>query len=988
MDEQHLKDLNPGGVSGAVRCLICLNPFRGQPVASPQPCDHVYCLACITEWAKISNSCPVDRLKFAVLYQRSCVGGDIRKIIAVEPNDGLEDEGRSEELSVCEECGRSDRRHLMLLCSACDSSRSRPDVHFSQTFYYSAPYRFRPHPQEPESTAALQENTHHSASDSPGFSSRKLEINLSGKRLKSLPSDLLQKGQDVDKADLEKNRLKKVTGISCLSNLTELILCRNELSEFPKEISELQQLVRLYMNQNNIKSIPDNIFPSLKKLQFLKMSTNKLSQLPSDMNKCETLTYLNLSNNCLKNVQPLVGLRQLNELYLENNWLTELPQALFQSQNLKNFKVHNNRLRKPPEEICLGGLKDIQSYFEMLEDHPFTIRTIKTMFLGSSMAGKSTVCRSLRLGSPVEVDEDDRTVGIEIQEVFNTDGVRFLFWDFAGQEEYYFTHHVFITPQAFVILAVDLSMYDAESFREKVGFWITNIQLKVPNAVVLLLGTHADCCTDNKEVQDKKRDIEERVKQMLLDRKCSLAQQKRNLKDLEDPSLFSEQMSLIERLEDYKLQVLDLIPMDCTEPDDISRLQEYINRVVLDEDKFPFMEQTLPQCYKDVENEIQTLMNEGIIPQHGIVTHEEILDHLNSSDNKLDLDKLRVILQYLHRTGIITWYRDIPDLKDMVFVQPSFLISLFKAIVRHDLVSMLREIPKKDLMLENSLQKHRDKWIEDFIKRATLSNVAVRILVRAELMRSGVEDEELIEEIVGTKKKAGTLIRLLQHFDICLPTKESSPLNPSAPEFCPNKKWEPSSTDVYEPNGACLFLSFLQEDNQEVMQMWGEDNSEDLAVQVYFLPEIPHGFFHRLIIRICSFYSTYWVGKDQCLFTSGNRRLLVKQQVCDDDQWIEIRGKCSDLCTPEEIQKAWNTIKLMMSRLAELTQQWRGLCQYVHSPCKHTGCNSYFEWTDWQDWIDPNASEKFNMDPEEKMTCRNGHTRKTELLFPARSCHL
>lgn len=282
---------------------------------------------------------------------------------------------------------------------------------------------------------------------------------MAGKRLKSLPSDLLQIGQDVDKADLQKNRLKEVTDISHLSNLTELNLCRNELVEFPKEISELQQLVRLYINQNNIKSIPENIFPSLKKLKFLKMSTNKLSQLPSDMSKCEKLIYLNLSNNCLKDVQSLVGLGQLNELYVENNRLTELPCALFKFQNLEKFKANSNPLRKPPEAICAGGLKAIQSYFEMLEVSSFTIKTIKTMFLGSSMAGKSTVCRSLMHGFPVEVAEDDRTVGIEIQQFLNADGVRFLFWDFAGQEEYYFTHHIFITPQAFVILAVDLSKY-------------------------------------------------------------------------------------------------------------------------------------------------------------------------------------------------------------------------------------------------------------------------------------------------------------------------------------------------------------------------------------------------------------------------------------------------------------------------------------------------------------------------------------------------
>lgn len=281
---------------------------------------------------------------------------------------------------------------------------------------------------------------------------------MAGNRLKLLPADLLRKGKDVEKADLQKNKLKEVNKISCLSNLTELNLGRNELVEFPKEISELKQLVRLYMNQNNIKSIPENVFPSLKKLQFLKMNTNKLSQLPSDMNKCETLVYLNLSNNCLKEVQPLVGLGRLRELYVDNNKLTELPHALFQS-HLEKFKANNNPLRKPPEAVCVGGIKGIQSYFEMLEASSPTIRAIKTMFLGSSMAGKSTVCRSLRHQRPVEVAEDDRTVGIEIHHVFNANEVRFIFWDFAGQEEYYFTHHVFITPQAFVILAVDLSKY-------------------------------------------------------------------------------------------------------------------------------------------------------------------------------------------------------------------------------------------------------------------------------------------------------------------------------------------------------------------------------------------------------------------------------------------------------------------------------------------------------------------------------------------------
>lgn len=87
------------------------------------------------------------------------------------------------------------------------------------------------------------------------------------------------------------------------------------------------------------------------------------------------------------------------------------------------------------------------------------------------------------------------------------------------------------------------------------GFWINNIQLKVPDAVVLLLGTHADCCSDEKEVQDQKRNIEEGVKQMLLEQKVSLEQQRKNLEDLENPSLYSDQINAIEQLEGYKLQV-------------------------------------------------------------------------------------------------------------------------------------------------------------------------------------------------------------------------------------------------------------------------------------------------------------------------------------------------------------------------------------------------------------------------------------------------
>lgn len=37
----------------AEKCPICLNSFNSQPVATPESCEHYFCLDCILEWAKV-----------------------------------------------------------------------------------------------------------------------------------------------------------------------------------------------------------------------------------------------------------------------------------------------------------------------------------------------------------------------------------------------------------------------------------------------------------------------------------------------------------------------------------------------------------------------------------------------------------------------------------------------------------------------------------------------------------------------------------------------------------------------------------------------------------------------------------------------------------------------------------------------------------------------------------------------------------------------
>uniref|UniRef100_A0A665UP00 RING-type domain-containing protein n=1 Tax=Echeneis naucrates TaxID=173247 RepID=A0A665UP00_ECHNA len=106
----------------AERCLICLSLFEQQTVASPENCLHVFCLQCILLWSQTANTCPVDRISFTFIHQRRRPGGCIQKKIKVRtPKQDGDDEGEASNAVICEECGRSDRRHRLLVCIQCDS---------------------------------------------------------------------------------------------------------------------------------------------------------------------------------------------------------------------------------------------------------------------------------------------------------------------------------------------------------------------------------------------------------------------------------------------------------------------------------------------------------------------------------------------------------------------------------------------------------------------------------------------------------------------------------------------------------------------------------------------------------------------------------------------------------------------------------------------------------------------------------------------------
>ncbi|RXN11414.1 PHD and RING finger domain-containing 1 isoform X2 [Labeo rohita] len=77
------------------KCPICLNSFHEQPVATPESCEHYFCLDCILEWSNIAVKKPVK--------------------------PGEEQVDVDLDQTSCEVCGGRDREDRLLLCDGCDA---------------------------------------------------------------------------------------------------------------------------------------------------------------------------------------------------------------------------------------------------------------------------------------------------------------------------------------------------------------------------------------------------------------------------------------------------------------------------------------------------------------------------------------------------------------------------------------------------------------------------------------------------------------------------------------------------------------------------------------------------------------------------------------------------------------------------------------------------------------------------------------------------
>ena len=501
---------------------------------------------------------------------------------------------------------------------------------------------------------------------------------------------------------LTKFYVKWIRNISKQMVIKQLNLSQNWLSVLHMNLaSHLKKCTKLNLYYNNLIRIPASIL-ELPLIEELNLSHNKISELPSVLWSA-SLIYLNLSYNALKTLPDGVTERasSLKLLRLEHNELREVPKCVCFLYNLNKLDIsYNSKITKLP--VGLGRLKNLKQLIldglHNLEDPPpsicensetcisyLTSRFIKTskyyrmklMLVGKKTVGKTTMVGRLQ-GKKYPKES---TIGVDISEWsyrpswswWQKPYFHFSVWDFAGQEEYYATHQVFLSKRS-LYLAV-WNMLDEKIGMDELRPWLNNIISRAPKSRIIIVGTHLDkvIADSSKHQADTKcAEYEQYLNQII---ECNYV--RRNIVNI----LF---VGLEEKLKNVTLLKNEIYKAaeECTDDNGDDRKDDNgddrrDNRN--DGKGNPIMGSEIPASYYKVDEMFKSpKLREPIL--HA-TQFKSMIRSLNQPDLQSEAE-IRAVTLFLHDNGSLLHFDDHRhNLDDLYFIKPQWLCKLMSTVI-------------------------------------------------------------------------------------------------------------------------------------------------------------------------------------------------------------------------------------------------------------------------------------------------------------------
>ena len=269
------------------------------------------------------------------------------------------------------------------------------------------------------------------------------------------------------------------------------------LEEIPDEIFNYTELVNVDLSndsycddehKNKIKNVPSEI-SNLKNLKRLNLSNNQIESVSEQLSKLYKLTYLNLCNNDLTDIsEKIANMPSLNEICLDDNPFDMLP-----------------------PEIVVRGISAIRNFYKELEEKDF-LYEVKLILVGQGRVGKSCISNALVDDDYVLTDKES-TEGININRwVIPKEKIvkinpkiqrdfQINIWDFGGQEIYHSTHQFFLTKRSIYLLVTESRQEDSH---DDFFYWLNIIKLLGDKSPVIMILNKCDQPTKELPIKEFK----------------------------------------------------------------------------------------------------------------------------------------------------------------------------------------------------------------------------------------------------------------------------------------------------------------------------------------------------------------------------------------------------------------------------------------------------------------------------------------------------
>ena len=308
------------------------------------------------------------------------------------------------------------------------------------------------------------------------------------------------------------------------------------------------------------------------------------------------------------------------------------------------------KLKNPPRKLPMDN-----SYLKSKLYSAKRFFKMKLILLGQANRGKTTlVNRLLDKTCGREV-----TVGLRISEwrykpSLGKNKFQFSIWDFGGQEEYYATHQCFLSERSLYLLLFNLK--HKEEGVQELRPWLSNIALRAPNSLVIIVGTHLD------EVNDEERTEVDQI----LQSAGALASSYTN-----------------------KLKIAEILPVGLTgRIENIGLLKDAIYTHAANYTTRRgqiIMGQKIPASYHTLDKRLEGIQDEVRRGDREPIMHSEEFKSMVLQMNLPDMDydeELKTATLFLTDIGALLHYDDRShNLNELYFVDPRWLCDMMAKVV-------------------------------------------------------------------------------------------------------------------------------------------------------------------------------------------------------------------------------------------------------------------------------------------------------------------